>query len=241
MENHNQLSRNEIQYIGFWKRVLMHILDLMIIGIPAVLLYRFSLTTSIKIGSVFPFVIYWLLFCAFYVLMAVKFGGTPGKLINKARIVDEDGNFLPIGRAAIRYLLFFLYSIIMSLKLKEGIDFKVNSHDISHFLSTHKGIFSSIGNFIGVITFVECLSVAFNHKKRAVHDFAARSYVISLDTYNRMKENPEFLFNLARNDNTLTGISGLKSLGKAVVWFIIGLVIFLIFVGVVHFISTQNE
>ena len=87
-----------------------------------------------------------------------------GKLLSKARIVDKDGNFLHIGNASIRYLLFFLYSIIMVLKLKEGIDLKVNSHDISHFISTNNGTFSSIGNFIGVITFVECLTVAFNNK-----------------------------------------------------------------------------
>jgi uncharacterized RDD family membrane protein YckC len=241
MENHNQLSLNEIHYIGFWKRVLMHILDLLIIGIPAVLLYRISLNTSIKIGSVFPFVIYWLLFCTFYVFMAVKFGGTPGKLISKARIVDKDGNFLHIGTASIRYLLFFLYSIIMVLKLKEGIDLKVNFHDISHFISTHKGNFSTIGNFIGIITFVECLTVAFNNKKRAVHDLAAGSYVISLDTYKRMKENTEAQIDLSREDTTFTNTSVIKSLGKTVLWIIIGLIIFLVLVGVIHFISTQND
>ncbi|UKS29950.1 RDD family protein [Paenibacillus sp. HWE-109] len=240
MEDENQVN-TEIQYIGFWKRVQMHILDLLIIGIPAVLLYRFSLNTSVKIGSVFPFVIYWLLFCAFYVLMAVKFGGTPGKLLSKARIVDKDGNFLHIGSAAIRYLLFFLYSIIMVLKLKEGIDLKVNSHDISHFLSTHKGIISSIGNFIGVITFIECLTVAFNNKKRAGHDFAARSYVVSLDTYKRMKEKHESRIDLSHEDNTSTSSPVFKSLGKAVLWIIIGLIIFLVLVGVIHFISTQND
>ncbi|MDQ0876494.1 putative RDD family membrane protein YckC [Paenibacillus sp. V4I3] len=241
MENHNQLSLNEIQYIGFWKRVLMYILDLIIIGIPSILLYRFSLNTSIKIGSVFPFIIYWLLFCAFYVFMAVKFGGTPGKLLSKARIVDKEGNFLHIGSAAIRYLLFFLYSIIVVLKLKEGIDLKVNSHDISHFLSTHKGKFSLIGNFIGVITFFECLSVLFNYKKRTLHDFAAGSYVVSLDTYKRMKDTHEPQIDLSREDNTNTSSSVFKSLGKAVMWTIIGLVIFLVFVGVIHFISTQND
>ncbi len=241
MESKNRVNP-EILYIGFWKRVQMYILDLLIIGIPALVLYRFSLTTSIKIASVFPFVIYWLLFCAFYVFMVVKFGGTPGKLISKARIVDNDGNFLHIGSAAIRYLLFFLYSIIMVLKLKEGIDLKVNSNDISHFLSTHKGIFSSIGNFIGIITFVECLTVAFNNKKRALHDYAAKSYVISLDTYKRMKENHESRIDLSHEDNTGTRPpSGLKSLGKAVLWTIIGLIIFLVLVGVIHFLSTQND
>lgn len=238
LDNHVQ---SEIQYIGFWKRVLMHILDLLIIGVPAVSLYRFSLNTSIKIDSIFPFVIYWLLFCGFYVFMAVKFGGTPGKLLSKARIVDKDGNILHIGSAVIRYLLFFLYSIIMVIKLKEGIDLKVNSNDISHFLSTHKGIISSIGNFIGVITFVECLTVAFNNKKRAGHDFAARSYVISLDTYKKMKENHESRIDLSHEDNTSAKPSGLRSLGKAVLWTIIGLIIFLVLVGVIHFVSTQND
>jgi uncharacterized RDD family membrane protein YckC len=129
----------------------------------------------------------------------------------------------------------------MVIKLKEGIDLKVNSNDISHFLSTHKGIFSSIGNFIGVITFVECLTVAFNNKKRALHDYAARSYVISLDTYKRMKENHENKTDLSHEDNTSTNPSGLKSLGKAALWTIIGIIVFLVLVGVIHFISTQND
>lgn len=41
----------EITYIGFWQRVGMHLLDLLIIGIPVVLLYRFSLSVSITLGS----------------------------------------------------------------------------------------------------------------------------------------------------------------------------------------------
>ncbi|TXK77491.1 RDD family protein [Paenibacillus sp. N3.4] len=240
MESKNQV-KSEISYIAFWKRVQMHILDLLIIAIPAVLLYRFSLSTSIKFGSVFPFVIYWLLFCGFYVFMTMKFGGTPGKLISKARIVDKYGNFLHIGTASLRYLLFFLYSIIMVLKLKEGIELNVNFHDISHFISTYKGNVSLIGNFIGVITFVECLTVAFNNKKRALHDMAAGSYVISLDTYKRMKENTESRIDLSREYTTATNISVIKGLGKTVLWIIVGLIFFLLLVGVIHFISTQND
>jgi uncharacterized RDD family membrane protein YckC len=240
MEDENQI-KTDIQFIGFWKRVQMHLLDLLIIGIPAVLLYRFSLSTSIKFGSVFPFAIYWLLFCAFYVFMVVKFGGTPGKLISKAKVVNKVGNFLHVGAASIRYVLFFLYSVIMVLKLKEGIDLKVNSSDISHFLSTHKSNISSIGNYIGIITFVECLTAAFNNKKRTVHDYAARSYVVSLDTYKRIKENNTFPIDLSRDEYAGTGKPALKSFGKSVMWIVIGLVIFLVLIGVIHFISTQND
>ncbi|MEW9697777.1 RDD family protein [Paenibacillus sp. SI8] len=240
MEADNQISA-EIQYIGFWKRVWMHIVDLIIICVPAVLLYRFSLSTSIKIGSVFPFIVYWLLFCSFYVCMVVKFGGTPGKLISKARVVNKEGNYLHIGTATIRYILFFLYSIIMVMKLKEGIDLQVSSSDISHFLSTHKSNISSIGNFIGFITFVECLTVAFNSKKRAVHDYAAGSYVISLDLYKQMKEMSENQIDLSHQATIATNKSIFKSLGKTVLWVIIGLIIFLVLVGFIHFISTQND
>ncbi|WP_158082221.1 RDD family protein [Paenibacillus ferrarius] len=203
MAYENQVQ-NDIQYIAFWKRVQMHLLDFLIIGIPAVLLYRFSLSTSIKINSVFPLIIYWLLFCAYYVFMTVKFGGTPGKLLSKARIVDKNGRFLHIGTASIRYLLTFLYAIIMVLKLKEGIDLKVSSNDINHFISTHEGYFSSIGNFIGIITFVECLIAAFNNKKRTLHDLAAGSYVISHDTFKRMKENAEIRIDLTREDTFIS-------------------------------------
>jgi uncharacterized RDD family membrane protein YckC len=231
----------EIQFIGFWKRVQIHILDLLIVGIPAVMLYKFSLSTSIKFSSVFPFIFYWLLFCIFYIFMAVKYGGTPGKLINKVRIVDKDGNFLHFRNASIRYLLFLLYSIIMVLKLNEAINLNVNSHDISHFLSVHKSKVASIGNLIGFVKFIECITVALNNKKRSQHHHSAGSYVISLDTYKQMKENTETRIDLSHEDTTAANTSVIKSIGKTVLFIIIGLIIFLVLVGVIHFISTQND
>lgn len=75
-------------YVGFWERAFMGLVEMLVMSIPFVFLYRTSINISVSAGSIIPFIIYWILLYSFLIFMVVRYGGTPGKLIMKARIVN---------------------------------------------------------------------------------------------------------------------------------------------------------
>jgi len=103
---------DEKQYAGFWIRVCAQLIDLLfwtiLVFIPLTYIYGEEYWTGEQfffglwdalLGYVFPFVAtvwFWL-----------KFFGTPGKMLLKLRIVDENtGNKLSLGQATGRYFAY---------------------------------------------------------------------------------------------------------------------------------------
>jgi uncharacterized RDD family membrane protein YckC len=99
-------------YMGFWIRFLAVFLDLMLVYLPIALLsYAISFFTQISTISylinlcVVIFMIY---------LDGVK-GGTPGKLILGLRIVNEEGKFIGMPNAFLRYIGKILSGAILGI------------------------------------------------------------------------------------------------------------------------------
>jgi uncharacterized RDD family membrane protein YckC len=185
----------DVKYIGFWDRVGMRILDILITAIPFVLIYKYSLVLSVKVESIYPFFIYWIIFYVFYVFMTVRYGGTPGKLILKARIVSKSGSCLNIKNAILRLGFYIPYSIVTILILQEGLNSNINSHDVLHFLSIHKGTFKSIQVLLSFLIIIDEIYLIFNKKKRAIHDLLAGSFVVSKESALNIKDsNNTFIF-----------------------------------------------
>jgi len=100
------------QYSGFWIRVVAAIIDTIIIGVPASIIgWVLSFATGIvsmtyvaQLGSV-VLIVY---------LDGIK-GGTPGKLILGMRIVNEQGNYIGIPMAILRYVGKILSGIILGI------------------------------------------------------------------------------------------------------------------------------
>ena len=99
-------------YVGFWKRFLASILDTLIIGIPATII-QFALVFATGIGSTVYVVQLGVVFLVVY-LDGIK-GGTPGKLILGMRIVNEQGNYIGIPMAILRYIGKIISGLILGI------------------------------------------------------------------------------------------------------------------------------
>ena len=99
-------------YSGFWIRFLAAILDGLIIGIPIGIIgwglaFATGVTSIIYVAQLASVVLV-------VYLDGIK-GGTPGKLILGMRIVNEQGNYIGIPIAILRYICKILSGIILGI------------------------------------------------------------------------------------------------------------------------------
>lgn len=103
----------ETKYAGFWIRLLALILDMIILGIPAVLVYFLFYFLNVP-ELMWPFNLGWL---ALMVYLNGTLGGTPGKLILGLRIVNEKNELIGTPHAILRYACKALSSFILGIGL----------------------------------------------------------------------------------------------------------------------------
>jgi uncharacterized RDD family membrane protein YckC len=80
-------------------------------------------------------------------------GQTPGKMLIGAKIVKKDGRPIGIGRALLRFFVYFLYLLLW-------------------------GFAGSRLIVLFVIIIIALIILAFNRRKRGIHDFIAGTVVI---------------------------------------------------------------
>ncbi len=106
------INMDNPHYGGFWIRLVATILDGFIIGIPAsilsfLLVYATGMTSLAQVVNVLVII--------FVIYMDGIKGGTPGKLVLGLRIVKEDGSFIGIPGAILRYIGKILSGIIFGI------------------------------------------------------------------------------------------------------------------------------
>lgn len=100
------------QYQGFWIRFLAYLVDGVLIFLPAfVINVVLIMFTSLDALTYF---IGLAVFCI-TVYMDGIYGGTPGKLILEMRIVNENGEYLGISGAFLRYLCKLLMGLTIGV------------------------------------------------------------------------------------------------------------------------------
>lgn len=108
----NKSAAAPFVYMGFWIRFLAAFLDLMLVYLPIFILsYAISFFTQI---STLSYLINLCIVIFMIFLDGVK-GGTPGKLILGLRIVDEEGKFIGIPNAFLRYIGKILSGAILGI------------------------------------------------------------------------------------------------------------------------------
>jgi len=160
-------SQNDFVYFGFWKRILMRVIDFGILLIPYLILYRLAVILSTNINSLVPYIVLWIISCSFYVVTVYLFGGTPGKLLMKGKIVDREGNKLTISKSILRCALYISYGLAMIFAFNDEI---LNNSTESPF--------QFVARIVGFIAFISDIFVIFNKRKKALHDYLAGSVVI---------------------------------------------------------------
>jgi uncharacterized RDD family membrane protein YckC len=174
MDNYKVERLEQEDFIGFWKRVLATILDLLIILIPAVFVYWIFNSLAVSLHSEIPIILEYIFFVVFDVFMIVRFGGTPGKLVLKMKIVNQQGNIPTLKEALIRNI-FRIISTIFSMIVGVSLyDLTV----ISTTLNLWAPLATDLSKILGLIMLVDYLFVAFTPRKRALHDMMAGTYVV---------------------------------------------------------------
>lgn len=142
-------EEEELQYRGAWIRLAALLVDGIIIAIINVIGSQIFGTESALASWLIPII------CAIYFIGSWTWRGQSlGKLVIGAKIVRIDGSPIGVGRAVLRYLGYFVYLLIA--RFIPGPDYT--------FL-----IVIAVGLFI----------VAFNRRKRGLHDLIAGTVVIN--------------------------------------------------------------
>lgn len=161
-------------FVGFWKRFLAVILDFLVLLIPAVIVYWSLGLLATSLHSEIPIILQYLLFIIFEIFMIVRYGGTPGKLILKMRIINTQGNYPNLKQALIRNVFQMINVVISMVMGVSSYDFTV----ISNSLSLWTEVASDLSIILAPIMLADYLFIAFNQRKRALHDLMAGTYVV---------------------------------------------------------------
>jgi uncharacterized RDD family membrane protein YckC len=174
MDNYKVERLENEDFIGFWKRVLASILDLLVILIPAVIVYMLFNSLAVSLHSEIPIILEYIIFIVFDIFMIVRFGGSPGKLILKIKIVNGQGKYPTLKEALVRNI-FRIISTIFSMIVG------VSLYDLTA-ISTNLALWAPLANdlskILAPIMLVDYLFVAFTPRKRALHDIMAGTYVV---------------------------------------------------------------
>jgi uncharacterized RDD family membrane protein YckC len=176
-----------MEYAGFWRRFASFWIDLLIILPPTLLLFAYvsGISTWFYAAWILPSTLFGLWFSVYLV---VRYGGTPGKLLMKTKIVMLDGS--PISRKAafIRYAVMLFLSLLSSgalayaaLQIPEEQYFSLSYLQKSVLIvSKAPSWYKVVDISLQIWVYAEFFTVIFNKKRRAIHDFMAGTVVIKV-------------------------------------------------------------
>jgi uncharacterized RDD family membrane protein YckC len=184
----------KLQLAGFWQRVVIEVLD-MIILLPALWINTFVFQ---KIGIERHTFIPTLLWYA-GIILGLSFilhvwGGTPGCLILRFRIVNDKGDFLAFSKAVLRYfdkIISFGLSIILLYFLTANLPDSplfLDSTGIDILSELYGGKWYTAKQVWLLFYVINILVIPLNQYSRSLTDFAASSYVASFDIKAREKK-----------------------------------------------------
>jgi uncharacterized RDD family membrane protein YckC len=174
----------QIRYAGFWQRFGAYWIDVIVL-LPLMGLGYWGGEQSRL------FQLYWLvpglLFGLFFSVYLVKrYGGTPGKLLLNTRIAMLDGSAVTMKAAVIRHAVLFILSALMAVAMVMAT---LKMTDASYFslgyLARAMALtqlapawYSPVMIFMQIWVWGEFITMLFNKRRRAVHDFIAGTIVV---------------------------------------------------------------
>lgn len=177
-------GRATLEYAGFWRRFLAYWIDFAFF-IPVMLLAYYAGEKS-KLFNLYWFAPGLALGLFFHVYLVQAYGGTPGKLIMKTRIAMVDGAPVTARAATVRYSVLFVLSALQTLGIVLGTLAMSDEHyfSLSYLARAQRTVelapawYSAVAIFVQVWVWGEFVSMLFNKKRRAIHDFMAGTIVI---------------------------------------------------------------
>lgn len=175
-----------MDYAGFWVRLSATLIDFLFF-VPLLVLCYF-------LGETFRlFYLYWfipelIIGMWFHAYLVLRYGGTPGKLLLKIRISMVDGSPVTFKAAFLRYSVLFFLTALSSIAIATSTLTITNDQYFSlSYLDRSKKLVELAPpwyEFVKMLTQVwissEFLTMMFNKKRRAIHDFIAGTIVVRL-------------------------------------------------------------
>ncbi|UJF32944.1 RDD family protein [Paenibacillus hexagrammi] len=168
------MIKQEVEYVSFVKRALIYLVDMIIMFVPLLLLYRKTYFLALEYQSSFILLSKWIILFGFQISCLVLFGGTIGKLIFKIKVVNAAGNNPTLLQAAMRYSILML-SAVLALT-KEIIHTELGP--LHNILASYSNLINILSTLVFLITVYDGFSMLFNKERRALHDFMANTFVI---------------------------------------------------------------
>jgi uncharacterized RDD family membrane protein YckC len=177
-------SPPQLQYAGFWRRFAAYWIDLLV-WLPLIgITYLLGETTRL-------FYLYWfvpglLISLWFDVYLVKRYGGTPGKLLLKTRIAMRDGSPITVKAASIRFAVLLVLGELGAIAIITSTLTMTNEmyFSLGYMARMQKLVelappwYATVNVLTQVWVFSEFITMLFNKKRRAVHDFIAGTVVV---------------------------------------------------------------
>lgn len=173
-----------LQYAGFWRRVGAFFIDAIILSPLIGLAYYFG--EKSRLFNLYWFVPGTILGLWFSVYLVARYGGTPGKLLLKIRVAMLDGSPVTLKAAMIRHSVLFVLGVLLSiglimptLDMPDLLYFSLSYTERNAALVTAAPFwYFPVYILLNLWTWGEFISMLFNEKRRAIHDFMAGTVVV---------------------------------------------------------------
>ena len=173
-----------MKYVGFWRRFGAYWLD--IIALSPLMALSIWGNENFRLFPLYLFIPSLLIGIWFYVYLVKKYGGTPGKLLLKIKIVKLNGQAVGYKEALLRYSVLFIFSTLLSLlliitvlQISDSEYFSMNWQERGQYI-LHKASpwYFYINIMLNIWIWSEFIVMLTNKQRRALHDFIAGTIVI---------------------------------------------------------------
>ncbi|HPA63031.1 MAG TPA: RDD family protein [Spirochaetota bacterium] len=184
----NSSTEQEIEYAGFFHRLIANVIDMLIISIFFIpVFYLLKMNQNYLFGLM---LVSFITLPIYFIYFHAKSGATPGKCFIGLKIVKLDLSNLKLKDAVLRSSGDILFSVLNLIWLVITIGYFIHKEEFTSEKLTYNdfiGIFGSL--YFVAIRFLEKIwfwsEVAFvltNAKKRAIHDYIAGTVVVVENT-----------------------------------------------------------
>jgi uncharacterized RDD family membrane protein YckC len=103
-----------LKYAGFWRRFGAHLIDTVIWMVPAFFIQHSLSGDALKYGMIVWVVASMLISIWYHMWLPVKFGGTPGFRLLKAKIKKVSGEPITFREGFLRYMILYFFVAVMN-------------------------------------------------------------------------------------------------------------------------------
>ena len=174
----------ELHYAGFWQRLGAYLVDVIVL-LPLIGL-AYWMGEQSRLFSMLFFVPSLLIGLWFSVYLVKRYGGTPGKLVLKTRIAMVDGSPVTLKAALLRHAVLFILSALSSLGLLMATLAMSDELYLSlgymqrstKLVEMAPGWYYAVSVLMQIWIWGEFITMMFNKRRRAVHDYIAGTVVL---------------------------------------------------------------